>query len=63
MERKISFDVMLNGKFVRTLTMPVTLDVIEGYEGDLPIIHGDAFTSFVERKMPTLKGKPYNIAF
>ena len=63
MERKIRFDVMLKGRFIGTLTMPVTLDVIEGYEGDMPIIRGDAFTSFVERKMPTLKGKAYNIAF
>lgn len=54
---------MLNERFVCTLRMPITLDVIEDYEGDKPVISRKAFHRFVEKMRPSLKGKPYKIFF
>lgn len=59
----ITFDVMLNGRFQGTFRMPITLDVIEDYVGEKPVIKSRAFSDFVEQKRPSLKGKPYNIFF
>lgn len=57
----ITFDVMLRDRFVCTLRMPLTFDIITGYEGDKPVIPVKAFEQFVERKRPTLKSEPYKI--
>lgn len=54
---------MLNGRFVCTMRMPITLDVVVDYDGDKPVIDSRAFSEFVERKRPSLKGKKYNICF
>ena len=54
---------MLNGRFQGTFRIPITLDVIEDYVGDNPVIKSRAFSDFVEQKRPSLKGKPYNICF
>lgn len=54
---------MLRERFVCTLRMPVTLDVIEDYIGDEPVIRSKAISAYVEKKRPSLKGKPYKIFF
>lgn len=60
--RTIKFDVMLHDRFVCTLRMPVTLDAIEDYMGDEPVIKSEAVVRFVEQERPSLVGKPYTIA-
>lgn len=59
----ITFDVMLKGRFVCTMRMPITFDVIEEFIGDKPVISNKAFSAYVEQKRPSLKGKPYKICF
>lgn len=56
--KSVTFDVMLNDRFVCTLHMPITLDIVEEYDGDKPIISITSFRRFVENKRPSLKGKP-----
>lgn len=62
-EKKIVFDVMSNWHFVCTMRMPITLDMVVDYDGDKPIIDGDALKRYVEQKRPTLKYVDYNILF
>lgn len=50
----ISFDVMLNGRFVCSLKYQ--------YCSLFPITE-EELSKFVESKRPSLKGKKYNIAF
>lgn len=60
-KKNISFDVMMGDLFVATLRMPITLDVIKSYVGDELIIKEDAYVKFTLKKMPTLKGKDFQI--
>lgn len=62
-KRTVRFDVMLHDRFVCTLQMPITLDAIEDYIGDEPVINSEAFARYVEKVRPSLIGKPYRIAF
>lgn len=57
----ITFDVMLCGRFVCTLHMP--LYMADGYENGKCVVSHQTLLRFVESKRPTLKGKPYNICF
>lgn len=50
---KITFDVMLEGRWQATLNMPVTGGVISDKQ----------MTDFVETCKPSLKGKNYKIEF
>lgn len=59
----IKFDVMLKGRFVCTLRLPLSFDIIDSYDGDKPVVDYSVFERFVEQKRPTLKGKPYEIYF
>lgn len=61
-ERKyITFDVMLQDKFICTLRLPLYL--ADGYENGRYIVSKETMMHFVESKRPKLKGKPYNICF
>lgn len=51
--RKVSFDVMLDGRFVRSITMPV---------GFMPLTQ-KALCQEVEISCPWLSGKDYRIIF
>lgn len=57
----MNFDVMLHDRFVCTLRLPLYL--AEGYENGKYVVSGETLSRFVESKLPTLKGKPYNICF
>lgn len=59
----ITFDVMLHERFVCTLSMPLGLKHLVGYNGDEPqfVIPDDDFFRFIEEKRPSLKGKDYHI--
>lgn len=59
----ITFDVMLKGRFVCTMRMPVTFDMVLDYDGDTPVIDARAITRYVEQKRPSLAGSGYNICF
>lgn len=59
----IKFDVMLNERFVCTLRMPITIEMVVDYVGDTPVIPEEAFSKYVESKRPSLKGKPFQITF
>lgn len=52
--KDLIFDVMLNGRFVCTLTYP--------YCPLFPVTQ-EELEEFVEKKRPTLRGKNYNIIF
>lgn len=58
---EVKFDVMLNGRFMRTLRMPIDFNDISGYEGDRPIVTEGAFKKFVRQKMPSVAMMPYTI--
>ena len=61
--KHLSFNVMLDGRFICSLDMPITLDVINDYVGDMPVIRDGAISEFIERKHPSLRGKDYKIDF
>ena len=61
--KHISFDVMLNERFVCTLKMPITIDMVVDYVGDKPVLSDGAVSAFVETKRPSLRGKDYKIYF
>ena len=52
--KTITFDVMLNGRFICTLKYKFC---------PLFPIELDGLKKFIESKRPSLKGKDYNIAF
>jgi hypothetical protein len=52
---------MLSRRFICTLRMPITFDVIEDYIKGKPVISNKAFSAYVEQKRPSLKDKPYKI--
>ena len=61
MKKRKIFDVMIEDRFVCTMCMPVTLDVIESYNGDEPVVSEAAIRRYVEQKRPTLKYENYRI--
>lgn len=61
--KTLTFDIMSNGRFVCTMRMPITLDMIVDYDGDKPILNADKIKEYVEEKRPTLKYVKYNICF
>lgn len=61
--KTLTFDIMSNDRFVCTMRMPITLDMIIDYDGDKPILNADKIKEYVEEKRPTLKYVKYNICF
>lgn len=62
MRKYIDIDVMLRGRFIRTLRIPTLL--AEGISADgKPVFSRAAVCSHIESRLPSLKGKPYNICF
>lgn len=59
----ITFDIMLKGRFVCTMRMPITVDDVEEYINDKPVVLCDTIYKYVEDKRPSLKCKPYKISF
>lgn len=63
MTNRLTFDIMSNDRFVCTMRMPITLDMVVGYEGDKPILDAGKLKRYVEEKRPSLKYVKYNICF
>ena len=63
--KRITFDIMLNGRFVATERIPVTSDVMcaDPNGGGKNCIDMDKVLVKVLEKRPTLKNKPYRICF
>lgn len=59
--KKLTFDIMVGDKFYRTMRMPITIDMVEGYENDTPIINLDKVKEYALQKCPTLKYEKYKI--
>jgi len=57
----IEFDVMLDGTFIGTFKMPLSKDIVDEYVNGEPVIKGAAFSDYVEKMRPSLRGKPYKI--
>ena len=53
MKEKLTFDVMLNERFIKTLSMPYC---------SLFILDPNEVKEFVEKELPFLKGKDFKIA-
>lgn len=43
--------------------MPITIDMVIDYLGDKPVIKDGAVSQYVEKKRPSLIGKPYKVCF
>lgn len=63
MERRITFNIMSDGRFVCTMRVPLTFDLISGYDGEKPIVNMDRLKKYVEDRRPSLKYRKYNICF
>lgn len=61
--KKLIFDVMINDRFVCTLMMPITIDMVVDYLGDKPVIKDGVIKKYIEKKRPSLIGKPYKLYF
>lgn len=62
-ERVIKFDVMLKDRFVCTLKMELTPSRIYEWKENMVLLKEHTIEKFIEEKRPSLKGKPYRIAF
>ena len=61
-QKYIKFDVMLLGRFIATMRMPLFMaDDVDEY--GLFVVTGETISKYVLSKRPTLKGKPFNICF
>jgi CMP-2-keto-3-deoxyoctulosonic acid synthetase len=61
--KNLVFDIMVDGRFYRTMSMPITIDIVVGYQGDKPIINGEKIKEWVLQKCPTLKYEKFTICF
>lgn len=61
--KKLTFDIMVGNRFYKTMRMPITIDMVVGYEGDKPIIDLDKIKEWVLQKCPTLKYDNFTICF
>lgn len=61
MKKKLSFDVFDGDKCLYTLEIPVTFDIIYGYEGDTPLYNIDKIAKYAEKIRPTIKYINYSI--
>ena len=59
--KKLTFNIMVGDKFYRTMHMPITIDMVEGYDGEQPIIKGEKIKEWVLKKCPTLKYDNFTI--
>lgn len=59
----LKFDIMIGDKFFQTMRVPITFDMLVGYNGDKPIIDGEKLTDYVLKKHPTLKYQKFMICF
>lgn len=50
--KKLVFDIMIGDRFYRTMHMPITMDVVIGYQGEQPVIDGEKIKEWVLKKMP-----------
>lgn len=57
----LKFDVMLGERFCATLTLPAVM--ADGVDGGRYFVTEETLRRFVERRLPTLKGKRYRIEF
>ena len=58
----INIDVMLRGRFVHTFRISTLLADRIAPDGT-PVFSAERIQAHVESRLPSLKGKPYNICF
>lgn len=61
--KRISFDIMIGERFIATMKINLTLELISDYIDDVPSISYNALIKHVEERKPSLKGKDYRIIF
>ena len=61
--KKLTFDIMVGDRFYRTMHTPITIDTIDGYDGERHIINGEKIKEWVLKKCPTLKYGNFTICF
>lgn len=54
---------MVGDKFYRTMHMPITIDMVDGYLDDKPIVGNEKIKEWVLKKCPTLKYDNFTICF
>jgi hypothetical protein len=59
----LTFDIMVGERFYSTMHMPITMDMVIGYQGEQPIIDGEKIKEWVLKKCPTLKYDNFTICF
>lgn len=62
-KKKLVLDIMMGEKYYKTLRLPITLEMIDGYEGDEPILKLEKIKEAVEEALPSLKYREYRICF
>lgn len=62
MRKYFDIDVMLRGRFVHTFRISVLLADAISPDGK-PVFSIDRLEKHIESRMPSFKGKPYNICF
>jgi hypothetical protein len=58
--KHISYDVMLNGRYIHTLHFPLRM-ADDFVDGDY-VVSIETLQKYTEKKLPTLTNQPYNIA-
>lgn len=60
-KKVLFFDIFYDGRCLYTLEIPVTFDIIYGYEGDTPLYNMDKIAKYAEKVRPTIKYINYSI--
>ena len=61
--KRISVDIMIGERFIATMKINLTLDLISDYTDDVPALSYNALIKHIEERNPSLKGKDYRIMF
>ena len=61
--KRISVDIMIGERFIETMKINLTFDLISDYIDDVPAISYNSLIKHVEQRKPSLKGKDYRIIF
>lgn len=61
--KRLVFDIMVGERFIATERMPITIDVILGYDGDEPIYDERKIYEYVLKRRPTLRHVNFDIYY
>jgi hypothetical protein len=65
MAQRLTFDIMLQDRYYHTMRIALQPQpqFVEGYEGGVPVLNGKKLRRHIEKRLPSLKNRDYQILF